>query len=63
MLIAGASFLIDSFAIIVNPAIGTYLDTYTSVASLIGEGGLTVWLLCFGIDVKRWQGRAPAVSR
>ena len=57
MLIAGASFLVDSFAIIVTPTIGVYVDTYSSLASLIGEGALTAWLLIFGIDVERWQKR------
>jgi hypothetical protein len=66
MLIAGVSFLVDSFSIIAIPEIGPYVSTYTSLASLIGEGALTVWLLIFGIDVQRWRekvARGTGISR
>ncbi|MFL5236447.1 MAG: DUF4386 domain-containing protein, partial [Rhizomicrobium sp.] len=63
MLIAGLCFLVDAFMIIVSPATAAYLDTFTSVVSLIGEGGLTAWLLIFGIDEKKWRKNALNVGR
>jgi hypothetical protein len=32
----------------------------TLVPGIVGEGGLTLWLLFMGVDVRRWHERADA---
>jgi hypothetical protein len=58
MLIAGLCFVVDAFMIIVAPTAAIYLDTYTSIASIVGEGALTVWLSIFGVNEELWLKRA-----
>jgi hypothetical protein len=60
MMVAGASFLVDVFAIVLYPPLANYLNAYTSIASLVGEGSLTLWLLVFGLNERRWHERAAA---
>ncbi|MBV9570874.1 MAG: DUF4386 domain-containing protein [Alphaproteobacteria bacterium] len=58
MLLAGICFLVDSFAIILSPQFARLLYVYTSIASLVGEGSLTLWLLLFGVNETRWREQA-----
>lgn len=41
-----------------SPDVGRHLFTYTMFTGIIGEGGLTFWLLAFGVNERRWYEQA-----
>jgi len=56
MAIAGASYLINSFAGFLAPSLHLY--PYILAPPLLGEGSLTLWLLAVGVNAARWRERA-----
>ena len=56
MAIAGASYLINSFAAFLAPSLD--LSPYILAPPLLGEGSLTLWLLAVGVNAERWRERA-----
>jgi hypothetical protein len=58
--LAGACYLVNSFALILAPPIANRLFPAILLPALIGEASLCLWLLVKGVDVAKWQARARA---
>lgn len=48
--LAGAGWLLDSFATLLSPALAGHLDPYIMIPGFLGETGLMLWLLFAGVD-------------
>lgn len=59
MAIAGLSYLINSFTLILAPAYGGTISLIL-VLALIGELSLCLWLMVKGVDEQRWKEQASA---
>lgn len=53
--IAGLSYFISSFILILAPAFGAKYYFFIAGPALIGELGLSLWLLIKGVDTDRWN--------
>ena len=62
MPIAGACYLVNSFALILAPALAHKLFPAILLPSFIGESALCLWLLIKGIDQSKWNARIGAES-
>ena len=56
--LAGACYVINSAINLMFPALSLF--PWILLPGLIGEGGLTLWLLFVGLNVSKWQERAGA---
>ena len=56
--LAGACYLVNSFALILAPSLAGALFPAIMLPPLIGESSLALWLLFKGVDVPRWSARA-----
>jgi hypothetical protein len=64
MLIAGLSYLTNSFALILAPAFADRIFPAVLVPAFIGETSLALWLLVKGVDIEKWTSRiSPRPSR
>ena len=66
MFAAGTCYLVNSFALIVAPALGSRLFPLILVPSFVGESSMALWLLFKGVDETRFPGEpigARSVSR
>jgi hypothetical protein len=61
MLVAGACYLINMFALILSPRLAAFLFPVGMLPVLLGEGALCLWLLVKGVDESQWRARANAV--
>lgn len=62
MQIAGPCYLLNSFALLLSPALAGHLFPAILLPSFIAESSLALWLLLKGVDVERWRqafGLAP----
>jgi hypothetical protein len=57
MQIAGLSYLTNSFALVLAPAVANRLFPAILVPAFIGEASLCLWLLVKGVNVPKWQER------
>jgi hypothetical protein len=55
--IAGVSYLINSFALLLAPSFAQSLFPGILVPALVGEVSLCVWLIAKGVNVQRWEQR------
>jgi hypothetical protein len=55
MQIAGACYVVNSFAVLVYPPIGTKLFPFILLPPFVAELSLALWLLVRGVDVRKWQ--------
>jgi hypothetical protein len=64
MQIAGACYLINSFAMLLAPRVANQLLPAILVPSFIGESSLALWLLVKGVNVAQWEeaSRAATIS-
>jgi len=62
MQIAGLSYLVNSFALILSPPLANRLFPAILLPALIGEGALCLWLLFKGVNIARWEARTNAQS-
>ena len=62
MQIAGVCYLINSFALVLSPAVANRLFPAILVPAFIGEVSLCLWLLTKGVNVKRWKEPARAAG-
>ncbi len=60
MQIAGLSYLINSFALVLAPNLADQLFPAILVPAFIGEASLCLWLLLKGVNVEKWKARAAA---
>ncbi|HEX5124870.1 MAG TPA: DUF4386 domain-containing protein [Rhodanobacteraceae bacterium] len=56
--LAGACYLINSFALILAPALAGALFPAIMVVPFVAETSLALWLLVKGVDEPRWNARA-----
>lgn len=63
MVIAGACYLVNSFALFLAPGVAAVLFPYILLPCLVGELSLALWLLVKGIHVERFEEawRVPAM--
>jgi hypothetical protein len=62
MQIAGACYLVNSFALLLAPALATKLFPAILVPCFIAELALALWLLVKGVNVGEWNRRAAALK-
>lgn len=55
MQIAGACYVINSFALLLYPPIGTRLVPFILLPPFVAELSVALWLLVKGVDVRKWQ--------
>jgi hypothetical protein len=62
MLIAGPCYLLNSFALLLVPALASRLFPAVLLPAFVAEASLALWLVIKGVDVVRWRqaaGLAP----
>ncbi len=62
MQIAGWCYLINSFALILAPALANRLFPAILLPAFVGEASLCLWLLVKGVDVERWKEAAARLT-
>ena len=60
MMIAGASYLVDGFTVILAPPLADAMFPWILLPALVGEGSFCLWLLFKGIDLAKWNARVAA---
>ncbi len=61
--LAGASYLINSFALILAPQLAQALFPAILIPAFVGELSLALWLLIKGVNLPKWQQQvAPAAT-
>jgi Domain of unknown function (DUF4386) len=58
---AGVGHLFSMFATFLAPASTGFLFPYIMLPGVVGEVGLTLWLLVFGVNSEGWIERAEAI--
>ncbi len=58
MYLAGAAYLVNSFAMIVAPSVEARLFPAILLPSLIGETAFCLWLIVKGLDISKWPHTA-----
>jgi Domain of unknown function (DUF4386) len=58
--LAGLSYLANSFALVLAPAVASRLFPLILLPAFVGELSLSLWLLAKGVDVVKWRALAPA---
>ena len=58
MIISGLSYLTNSFALFLSPALATLIFPVFVVSAGVPEMILTLWLIVVGLNVSKWQERA-----
>lgn len=68
LVLAGGCYLVNSFALILSPAVSARLFPAILIPAFVAELSLALWLLVKGISPERWAGRtvgalaAPAAA-
>lgn len=62
MTLAGVGYVLNSFALIAAPRFSDATFIVMLVFGLLGEVGLTLWLLVFGVNLPKWNLRALSRS-
>ena len=60
MLVAGVTYLVNMFAVIVAPPVAAFLFPVGMLPVLLGECSLCLWLLLKGVNESKWRARASA---
>ncbi len=55
MAIAGLSYLINSFALLLAPSFAAAIFPAVLIPAFIGEMSLTLWLIFKGVNIERWR--------
>ena len=61
MQIAGLSYLINSFALILAPHVANRLYPAILVPAFVGEASLCLWLLVKGVNLEKWKLLASSI--
>jgi len=56
--LAGVSYLINSFALILAPALASALFPYVLIPAFVGETLLALWMIFKGVDLTAWARRS-----
>ena len=59
MAIAGVSYLINSFALLLAPPLANAMFPGVLISAFVGELSLTLWLMVKGVNLERWRQRVP----
>ena len=62
MLLAGLSYLINSFALILAPSFATILFPAILLPAFVGEFSFCLWMIVKGVDLAAWTQRVDATS-
>jgi hypothetical protein len=57
LLLAGLSYLINSFALLLAPALADAMFPIILLPAFVGELSLCLWLIVKGVNLERWQQR------
>lgn len=57
LLLAGLSYLVNSFALLLAPAFAAALFPAILLPAFVGELALSLWLIVKGVDLQRWARR------
>lgn len=57
MQLAGACYLLNSFALILAPAFASMLFPAIMMPPIIAESSLAIWLVVKGVDLPKWEER------
>ena len=60
MQIAGLSYLINSFALLLAPTFASRMFPAILLPAFVGEASFCLWLLVKGVNVEKWERRASA---
>jgi len=60
MQIAGLSYLTNSFALVLAPALANRLFPAILIPAFVGEASLCLWLIVKGVNVSKWQEQVSA---
>ncbi len=60
MALAGACYLVNSFALLLSPALASRLFPAILAPAFIGEASLCLWLLLRGVSPEKWKARVSA---
>ncbi len=60
MQLAGLSYLINSFALVLAPSLANRLYPAILIPAFVGEASLCLWLLVKGVNVDKWKLRVDA---
>ncbi len=60
--IAGICYLVNSFALILSPALAHAMFPAILLPSFIGELSMCLWLLFKGVNLDKWKERAIAIA-
>ncbi|MEI9852209.1 MAG: DUF4386 domain-containing protein [Sphingomonas sp.] len=55
LIVSGLSWLTTGVATFVSPAAARAVGTLALAGGGLGESLFTIWLICFGVDQRRWQ--------
>lgn len=58
MQIAGVCYLVNSFTLLLAPAIADQMLRFILLPSFVAELSLCLWLLVKGVDVEKWRAQA-----
>jgi len=58
--LAGLCYLVNSFALLLAPALADAMFPFILMPALVGELALCLWLIVKGVDTTQWARRAPA---
>jgi hypothetical protein len=62
MQIAGVCYLINTFALILAPALANRLFPTLLLPAFVGEASLCLWLLLKGVNVERWHAQVAVAG-
>ncbi|HEY2474357.1 MAG TPA: DUF4386 domain-containing protein [Candidatus Cybelea sp.] len=63
MVLAGAAYVINSFALFIAPALTQVTFNAMLITALPAELGICLWLIVFGVNLTRWNERVrPAAA-
>ncbi len=57
LIAAGAGYLVNSFALLLAPALADRLFPWVLIPSFVGELALSLWLLARGLDAQAWHAK------
>ena len=62
MQIAGISYLVNSFALILNPPLAATLFPAILLPPFVAELSVALWFVVKGVDLEKWRGLAHDIN-